>query len=599
MYLNNKIVSVLFVMVLVLVSGNERDGEEISSEEILDHIKFLASDDLEGRRAGTRGGRKAARYITREFRSYGIEPMGKTAYTFGQPFEFVSGVRLGRKNRLLIKSGEETFNLDLGKDFRPLGFSASGNAEGQLVFVGYGIDSDELEYHDYEGIHAEGKIVMILRYSPDGTNPHGEFGEYSPLRYKAMTAREHGASAVLFVLGPEDDDEEDYLMGLTYDRSSGDAGIPVLTITQRWAKDILLRDGIRLREVQTGINESRLSNSFELPVAVFLEASLEKVASKTANVIGVVEGTDPNFSDEYIVVGAHYDHLGWGGEGSLAPDTVAIHNGADDNASGTAGLLELGEWFSQNPQKRSIIFAAFGAEELGLLGSADFVAHPPVLLQKVHAMVNMDMIGRMEDSTVVVGGAGTSSIWKDLVGQLAPRFHIDPKFDEPGYGSSDHQTFYLKNIPVLFFFTGQHEDYSRPSDDWQKINVEGEERIVRLVREVIADLANRTSRPDLVKVEEAQPVRGRFPVYLGTIPDYVATEVEGMKLSGVREGGPADQGGLKGGDIIIRFGDKSVKNIYDFMYALQEAKAGEPVVITVRRNGEEVDLEVVPARRRD
>lgn len=592
--------TILFSVLIVGLAGSRAQHVvDIMSADIVDHVIFLASDDLEGRRAGTRGGRKAAQYIVREFRSYGLKPVGESGHSFKSPFEFVSGVELGRRNRLKLKSEQEMYRLRLGKDFRPLGFSSTGKAEGGLAFVGYGIESDELDYNDYGGMDTEGKVVMILRYSPDGTNPHGEFGKYAPLRYKAMTAREHGATGVIMVIGPEDDDDEEYLMGLNYDRSFADSGIPVVAITQRWAQRLFDVVGEDLEEIQKTINEEKLPNFFTIPVSVSLETSLKKVSAKTVNVVGMVEGSDAEFSDEFVVIGAHYDHLGLGGDGSMVPDTVAVHNGADDNASGTAGLLELAHWFSENPQKRSLVFAAFGGEELGLLGSSSFTKDPPVLLHRVGSMINMDMIGRMEDSTVVVGGAGTSSIWKELVQAKATEFDLTPKFDDAGYGASDHQSFYLKDIPVLFFFSGTHEDYHRPSDDAEKINAQGEERIVRLVRDIVVDLATRPVRPDFVKVQQDQPTRGGFAVYLGTIPDYAATDVEGMKLSGVREGGPADKGGMKAGDIIVRFGNKTVKSIYDFMYALQEAKAGEPVTIVVNRNGDEVALEVVPARRRD
>ena len=589
----------LYLFLMGLVSYGAAQDVEITSQDIINHVKFLASDDLEGRRAGTKGARKAARYITRRFRSLGLKPMGKSSYSFKKPFEFISGVRLGRKNHLEIRSVDKTFTLDLGKDFRPVGFSASGKTKGELVFVGYGIDSDEMNYHDYDGVDVSGKVVMILRYSPDGTNPHGEFGKYSPLRYKAMTAREHGAVAVVIVIGPEDDDDEDYLMRLKYDKSFADSGIPVVVMTQRWAKQLFHLADRDLVNVQKKMNADKSPNSLRFPVSISLEVSVDKVPGKAVNVVGMVEGTDPEFSDEYVVIGAHYDHLGMGGEGSMIPDTVAVHNGADDNASGTAGVLELAEWFSFNPQKRSLIFVAFSGEEMGLLGSSSFVSDPPILLQKIGAMINMDMIGRMKDSTIVIGGAGTSSIWRELMETKAGEFDLTPKFDDAGYGASDHQSFYLKDIPVLFFFSGTHDDYHRPSDDWDKINEEGEERILKLTREIIVDLATRPVRPDFVKVEQDQPTRGGLAVYLGTIPDFAGTDVEGMKLSGVRKGGPADKGGLKGGDIIIRFGEKKVKSIYDFMYALQEAKAGDPVLITVKRGEEEVVLEVIPARRRD
>lgn len=572
---------------------------EITAEEILKHVKYLASDKLEGRRAGSRGDKKAARYITREFRSYGLRAMGDSRRSFRHSFEFISGVKLGRRNRLKVRSGDGTYSLKLHKDFRPVGFSASGSAEGGLVFAGYGIDSDEPDYHDYERVNVNGKVVLILRHSPDGTNPHGDFSRFAALRYKAMTARENGAAAVIFVTGPEDDPDEDYLMKLRYDQSFADSGIPVMMVTQKLAGELISLAGHDLSEVQKKINEDLAPSSFDIPATVRVEASVEKVPAHSVNLVALLKGIDPDLADEYVVVGAHYDHLGKGGEGSLAPDTVAIHNGADDNASGTAGLLELAQWFSKHPQKRSIVFAAFGAEELGLLGSAALADRPPFPLESVAAMVNMDMIGRLKDTTLVVGGAGTSSVWKEMVAGMAGQFDLSPKFDDAGYGSSDHQSFYLKDIPVLFLFTGTHENYHRPSDDWDLINADGEERVVRLAAEIIAEVASEPSRPDFVKVQQEQPTRGGFAVSLGTIPDYAGTEVEGMQLSGVREGSPAEKGGLQAGDIIVMLGAKEVKSIYDYMYALQELKPDKAVPVVVKRDGEEVELEVIPVRRRE
>lgn len=599
MKLHRSVPFVLFGFTLAVAAWGPIGETEITAEEILKHVKYLASDKLEGRRAGTRGDKKAARYITREFRSYGLKPMGDSRRSFRHSFEFISGVKLGRRNRLEVKSVDGMQTLKLHKDFRPVGFSASGSAEGRLVFAGYGIDADDPDYHDYEGVDVDGKVVVILRHSPDGTNPHGEFSRFAALRYKAMTARENGASAVIFVTGPEDDPDENYLMKLRYDQSFADSGIPVVMVTQKRAKELISLARHDLSEVQKKMNEDQTPFSFDIPASVSVKVSVEKVSSRSVNLVGAVEGTDPDLSDQYVVVGAHYDHLGWGGGGSLAPDTVAIHNGADDNASGTSGLLELAQWFSEHPQKRSVVFAAFGAEELGLLGSAALADEPPFPLESVAAMVNMDMIGRLKDTTLVVGGAGTSSIWKEMVSEMAGQFDLSPKFDDAGYGSSDHQSFYLKDIPVLFLFTGTHENYHRPSDDWDLINADGEERVVRLAAEIIAELTSRSSRPDFIKVKQEQPTRGGFAVSLGTIPDYAGTEVKGMQLSGVREGSSADKGGLQAGDIIIMLGAKEVKSIYDYMYALQELELDKTVPIVVRRDGEEVKLEVTPVRRRE
>ena len=572
---------------------------EITSAELLDHVKVLSSDRLEGRKSGTRGGRKSARYIAKQFKNVGLKPARENT-KFKKQFEFVSDVKLGRKNRFELLCQSETFLYKLNVDYRPLGFSQSGEINGDLVFSGYGISSEDLNYNDYAGIDVEGKVVMVLRYSPDCTNPHGEFGKYSSLRHKTMTAREKGAAGIIFVTGPADDEDETYLKSLQFDQSSAHSGLPAVMITQKRAKEILNLSGYDLRKVQKKMNSSKKSASFLLNgFKVKIITSLKLVEAKTSNIIGMVRGEDEKLKNEYIVMGAHYDHLGFGEFGSLCPGDNGIHNGADDNASGVAGLLELAEWFSEHPVKRSLIFSCFGAEELGLLGSADFVKNPPVPLENIKAMINMDMIGRMTDSVLVVGGTGTSSVWEEMLNSQNDQYGLTLKFDELGFGASDHQSFYLKNIPVLFFFSGVHEDYHKPTDDWKKINIRGELATVKLIRDLVTEIGNNETPPDFQKVKSSTTSRGGFAVFLGTIPDYAATDVEGMKLSGVRDGSAADKGGLKSGDIIIKFGDKTISNIYDYMYALQEAKAGKEVDLVVHRGEEKMTLQIVPAKRKD
>tara|TARA_B100000315_G_scaffold260807_1_gene325635 strand:+ start:26066 stop:27847 length:1782 start_codon:yes stop_codon:yes gene_type:complete len=590
----------MHIITLLLLAGILFSNEpEITFADLLDHVKVLSSERFEGRKSGTRGGRKSARYIAKQFKNFDLKPVGENT-NFKKQFKFVSDVKLGRKNKLELFHQSSTFLYQLNVDYRPLGFSQSGEIEGNLVFAGYGISADDLDYDDYTGIDVEGKVVMVLRYSPDGTNPHGKFGKYSSLRYKTMTAREKGAVGIIFVTGPMDDEDETYLKSLQFDQSSAHSGIPAVMITQKRAKGILNLVGYDLTNAQESINTSNNPFSFEMEnFQVRIKTSLKLVEAKTSNVIGMIEGHDETLKNEYIVIGAHYDHLGFGEFGSLSPDDNGIHNGADDNASGVAGLLELAEWFSEHPTKRSLIFSCFGAEELGLLGSADFVKNSPVPLKNITAMINMDMIGRMTDSVLVVGGTGTSSVWEEMLNNQNNSYDLTLKFDEPGFGASDHQSFYLKNIPVLFFFSGVHEDYHKSTDDWEKINIQGEMATVKLIRDLVTEIGNNETPPDFQKVNSSTTSRGGFAVYLGTIPDYAATDVEGMKLSGVRDSSPADRGGLKGGDIIVEFGERNVSNIYDYMYCLQEAKAGVPVAISVKRGDEKIVLTVVPAKRKD
>jgi membrane-associated protease RseP (regulator of RpoE activity) len=591
----------LLSTVILLTSCGPSEYVEITTDEILNHIKTLSDDRYEGRRAGEIGDRKAARYIIRHFRAAGLDPMGDRPGSFRQQFDFISGVKVGRRNSLtfIYEDGSRS-RLHSGKEFVPFGFSSSEEASGEIVFAGYGISADTLGYDDYAEIDVAGKIVLLLRYSPDGTNPHGDFSRYTSLRYKAMKAREKGAVAVMIASGPADEEDENYLVKSGFGHRGASVGIPVVYLTMKSAIGIIEHAGKDLKEVQEQMNEQRESVTFTIPIFAEIETDVEKVPATSTNIVGGVEGTDPELKDEYIVVGAHYDHLGWGGDGAMIKDTVAIHNGADDNASGIAGLIELAEWFAANPQPRSLIFVAFGAEELGLLGSATFADKPPVPRDQITAMVNMDMIGRMEDNEFIAGGAGTSSIWKDLVSEKASDFGLKPKFDNSGFGSSDHQSFYVKDIPVLFFFTGTHTDYHRPSDDWIWINAEGEVLIAKVIRDVLVDLGRRDERPDFVEVQQEQPGGRRgFAVSLGTIPDYAATDIEGMRISGARKGSPAHKAGMKGGDILVKLGDNEIKSIYDYMYALQEAKAGEPTEAVVLRGGQHITLEVIPARRRE
>ena len=570
----------------------------LATKALWDHANYLAGDSLYGRAAGSRYERQAAEYIRDQFAAAGLGPVGD-GYLL--PFTFIADVILASGNSLSW-SGAAQGTLAVDEDFRPLGFSASGSAAGELVFAGYGISSSDPDYDDYAGLDVKGKVVLVLRFSPDGTNPHGAFGAHAPLRKKALTAREKGALAMLVVAGPEED-EEDYLMRLRYDRG-GDAGLPVINVTRAAADRLLAAAGLTVAELQKEINASRMPLSAVAGgVQVTLNTALTMVEGQSQNVVAGLPGSGA-LKDEWIVLGAHYDHLGWGGEGSgsMQADTNAIHNGADDNASGSATLIELARQLSgslgSEANRRSVMFQAFGAEERGLLGSAYLTKHSPVPMERVTAMLNMDMIGRLSTGKLVLGGAGTSPLWKGLVPSLNSD-SLSITYDDAGFGSSDHQSYYLADKPVLFFFTGQHRQYHRPSDDVALLDLAGMSSIGHLVGRITTDLATRSEAPPFSKPESPQASRrGGFPVVMGTIPDYT-WEGTGMRLSGARRGSPADKGGLKAGDIIIHFGATEVKSIYDYMYALQAAKAGKPLRVIVLRNGEEVKLEVVPERAMD
>jgi hypothetical protein len=313
----------------------------------------------------------------------------------------------------------------------------------------------------------------------------------------------------------------------------------------------------------------------------------------------MIEGSDPVLKNEVIIIGAHYDHLGRGGEGSgsLAPTSGEIHHGADDNASGTAGVLELARLFNAQKPKRTIVFMAFSGEEEGLLGSNYYVNHPLLPLANTVAMINMDMIGRMKDQRLIIGGVGTAKEWRDTISADADKaFQLT--LNEDGFGPSDHSSFYAKQIPVLFFWTGTHNDYHKPSDTSDKIDYADEARILEMVARIInrLDSADKRLTYTIAKSDPA-PRTGGFRVYLGTIPNYSDSN-DGLLLDGVRENSPAAKAGLKAGDKIVKIGDHHIRNVYDYTAALGEMKAGQEYVFVVKRGAEQVSLKVVPEARK-
>jgi hypothetical protein len=585
---------------LTAAPGDTSTNPAVTPEEVREHIRYLASPELQGRGSGTEGCRKAASYIADRFRDAGLKPRGERGYF--QRFRFTGAARIGEPNRVALRAGDAEQTLKLKEDFLPVAFTANGKAAGEVVFVGYGISAPQLKYDDYAGVDVKGRVVLILRQTPDGRDANSRFSPYAPLRSKAMTAREKGAAGILFVTGPLTEERED-LGGFRNDASFSDSGIPTVVIKRAFADRLLGSAGKNLKDLQTEIAHGG-SRSLALPgTRASLQCSVVRERLQTENVLGYLEGSDPRLREEVIVIGAHYDHLGMGGEGSRQREnTPAIHHGADDNASGTAGLIELAEHFAaQKPRpKRSLLFAAFSGEELGLLGSAHYVKQPRIPLVRTVAMVNMDMIGRGSGDALTVIGTGTSPQWAALLDAANAPLKFDLRRNDSGFGASDQSSFYGKDIPVLFFFTGVHPDYHRPSDTWEKINIQGEARILQLVAATVTRIADLPERPQFVRAEGSGPQMASasgFSVYLGTIPDYSA-EREGVTLSGVREGSPAEKAGLRAGDVIVQFGERAIKNVYDFTYALRDAKAGEPIELVILRGSDRQTLKITPEPRR-
>jgi hypothetical protein len=575
-------------------------SSDISAKDVQKHISYLASEELGGRKPGEKGNQLAAEYIEKQFKSFGLLPAGENG-TYFQTLNVLKALSSGQKSSFDANINGIVLTGKLDQDFRPMSVSSDTSASGELVFVGYGISSDTLHFDEYAGLDVKGKIVMMLRFTPDYASKDERFRGFESLTKKAFTAREKGAVGIIIVTGPNDE-ETPGLVNLKVDRQSIASGLPVINLKSTLADSLLMLAGIQknLKTIQQEIYDTKKPLSFEIPkTRVAVRTELNRTYASTANVIGLLEGTDPVLKNEYVVVGAHFDHLGMGGEGSgsMKPDTLAIHHGADDNASGTAGMLELAEYFSARRESipRSILFIGFSAEEMGLLGSAHFTNHPLIPLEQIVTMINLDMIGRMKESTLVVEGVGTSAQWEELLWKENPDTVLKLKLKSDGYGPSDHASFYAKGIPVLFFFTNLHEDYHRPSDIWQKIHYPEEEMVVRYASRVITSIAHLLEKPQYIatKAPTAPGGGGRSSrVSLGVVPDF-AEEAVGLKITGTRPGSAAEKAGLKGGDIITKMSGKDVKNIYDFMYILEAHHPGDEVAIIVKRGDQTVELKAV------
>ncbi|MBK8552842.1 MAG: M28 family peptidase [Ignavibacteria bacterium] len=576
-------------------------NNEITGEEIYQHIKYLSADELEGRFPGTIGDSLTGSYIANEFQKYNVNPAGEIG--FFQPFEIYTHVKLAGVNEFQVDMGKQKNTFKVEEDFIPFGFSGKGKVEGELVFLGYGISAPEQNYDDYKDkngndIDIKGKILVMMKYSPGGSDAHSNpFEKYEPTRFKTLNARDGNAAGIIVINGPNAGDDK--LIRMTYDNVLQDAGLPVIDCKREIIEKIFTENGLDMLKIQNEIDSTKTPNSFVLKNAkALIETNVEPVKVTTNNIIGFLEGNDPVLKNEVIVIGAHIDHLGYGLYGSLyAGNDKQIHNGADDNASGTAGLLEIAQKIStlkKDDLKRSILFIGFGAEESGLLVSAYFTKSKLFEQMNIAAMLNMDMIGRLTDDKLIIYGTGTSPVWDGMLDSLNNEYNFKITKTPDGFGPSDHSSFYAKNIPVLHFFSGTHPDYHSPADDYEKINSAGEVQIANFVYETAMTLDKMEVKPDFVKVVSSDNEKrsmGSVKVYVGTIPDYSSTE-EGMKLAGVKEGSPAEKGGLMAEDIIIKFGGKDVKNIYDYMYAMGEFKPGEEAEVVVLRKKEMVTLKI-------
>lgn len=600
---------------LALASGLVACGliaAEFSSNEYVGYVRYLASEDMKGRATGSPELERAAAFISDKFRSMNLKPLHGDSYY--QNFEVTTSARLGTQNEFSYNLDEHRKRtLKFQKDFAPLNLSTAGSVSGQVVFAGYGITAPEYNYDDYAGLDVKNKIVLLLRHEPQELDDKSVFDgkvytAHAQIFSKATNAKIHGAKAVLMVndvAAHSNDADELEKFGAT--AGPANAGIEFVQVKADAVDKWFELAGKKLETIETDIDKGLHPRSFALPDSLRVDLNVDiKRDVKTVHNVG---GYLPGETDEYVIVGAHYDHLGLGEQFSLAPSLAGtVHPGADDNASGTAGVLELAHWFSQAPKhKRGVLFLTFAGEELGLLGSSFYVNHPELPLDKAVAMINMDMIGRTRDHKVYVGGVGTGTTFAALLKEATAQHSFQADLSEKaGYGSSDHTSFTTKQMPVLFFFSGLHSDYHKPSDTWDKIDGPATAQLLSMISDVVDHLASDPARPQFVRVVEPAPppdpsghtgkVSGYGPDF-GSIPDF--TELpNGVKFADVRPGSPAAKAGLKAGDILTEFDGKPIQNLYDFTYALRAKRPGQEVLVKVIRGDQTIEAKVLLTERK-
>ncbi|MDG1045669.1 MAG: M28 family peptidase [Bacteroidia bacterium] len=530
-----------------------RFGEKKISKRLKKHIEYLASDELEGRLSASENDRKSAEYIAKQYKSLGLESAGEDG-TFYQ-YMPTPDLRLAKSNSNLIL-GEDA--MKLFQDFYPLSASSNkGSYKGEAVNVHYGIEDAGLNHQDYENKEISGKTVLIKMDIPGGVHHHNRYISWSGVEYRVNYAKSRGAKAVIYYSA-----NEDLFPSGELSKTLNNSGIPILFIK----KDLDSTDQINIQ--------------FNLDILM--------ITKKAHNVLGFID----NQADQTVVIGAHHDHLGRGQKGGSLAETLGdIHNGADDNASGVAGLFEIARAIIKKPKKyinNNYLFIAFSGEEQGLVGSKFFVNSPLMRDRNVNFMMNMDMIGHLDSTkkTLIINGVGTSPAWNKAIGEISyPQRKIAKiKTTESGIGASDHTSFYLANIPAVHFFTGQHQYYHKPTDDPSIVNYGGEAFVISYMLKLIEKL-NTYGEISFTETAKKEPSRMNFKVTLGIMPDYIF-DGEGMRVDGVKLERPGSKAGMQKGDIIIGMGDSNIENIQDYMKALSSYNKNDQTTVTIRRNNE-------------
>ncbi|PYS12859.1 MAG: aminopeptidase, partial [Acidobacteria bacterium] len=517
-----------------------------------------------------------------------------------QYFEITTGALAGPKTELQVNRT----SLKVNQDFAPLPFSNTAAFDGPLVFAGYGITAPELEYDDYQTIDATGAIVLVLRHQPQETQDRSPFNssQHNTFINKAINAKQHGARGIIFITDLNHEDEE--VGGATRGADTDDLGIPAVHAKRAPLLKLFVDAGKDLGMIQKKIDTNLQPQSFELPVRAHIATDIVRTRKTVKNVVAGITGSDPALQNEWVIVGAHYDHLGLGDRNSLAPSQIGqIHHGADDNASGTAGVLELSRLaaMNKNEWKRSVLFITFAGEETGLLGSSYFANHPTIPLNNTMAMLNMDMIGRLNNDRLFIGGVGTSPSFRSWLEELNNSVHLHLDYSDSGYGASDHMSFNAKKLPVLFFFSGLHTDYHKPTDTADKINANGAVRVLSLVYLTLDKVVTNAGRLEYAEVQQPRPSAagsgGGYGPYFGSVPDF-RDDLKGVLFADVQNNSPAAKAGLKQGDLLVEFDGKPIENLYDFTYALRSKKPGDVVSIVVKRNSQSVKVDVTLEARR-
>ncbi|HUQ92943.1 MAG TPA: M28 family peptidase [Bryobacteraceae bacterium] len=591
-------------------AGARVEGTTLDPGNFIKHVRFLASEKLQGRGTGTPGLEKAAGYISRQFRAAGLRPLNGSYF---QELTVTIRAQMGPKNRLEASQDTNKQALKLKEEFVPLNFSSSSKVSCNVVFAGYGITAKEYNYDDYASLDVKDKCVLLLRFEPQEFDEKSMFAGkaytmHAQLPNKAFNARSHGAKAVILINNMANRaGESDKLEKFGHTNGPANAGIPFVHMQAEVAERWMRAAGKNLRQIVNDTDKDLQPRPFAFPssLSLDLETDVQHVQKRVRNVVGYLPGE----TEEYLVLGAHYDHLGLGEQHSLAESMIGKpHPGADDNASGTSGVIELAHYFGSRPKmKRGLLFLAFAGEELGLLGSSFYVGQPLMPLEKAVAMLNMDMIGRVNQGKLYVGGSATGTTFKNVLEKAAAGSDLRIDLTEKsGYGSSDHTSFTTKQVPVLFFFSGLHGDYHKPSDTWDKIDGPQSVKVLRLLAGVTESLAGSTGRPQYVKVDPPRMPMGAssgsgggsgYGPYFGSIPDF-AEIPNGVRFSDVRAASPAAKAGLKGGDILVEFDGKAIQNLYDYTYALRARKVGDVVPVKVMRDGQPLEVKVTLEARK-